>query len=55
MVLCAPSPCEILIEGRWEKGFHLKERFINQKQREHQVLKNDTNAIYLVTDSEIRI
>jgi hypothetical protein len=48
-------PCEILIEGRWEKAFHLKERFINQKQREHQVLENDTNAIYLVTDSEIRI
>lgn len=49
------KPCEILLDGRWERAFHLKERYIDQKHREHQVLKDDTNEIYFVTDGELRI
>lgn len=46
--------CEALIEGAWKPAFHIKERFTDSKQREHQVLIADTRSTYFVTQNEVR-
>lgn len=45
--------CEALIEGELRQVLHIKERFTERKQREHQVLDEESGLIYFVTQHEV--
>ena len=45
---------EALIEGKWRQVLHIKERFTDIKQREHQVHDEESGVIYFVTQNDVR-
>ena len=46
--------CEVLVDGEWVLAFHIRERYISTKRREHQVYIQATGLIHRVSSTSVR-